>query len=640
VPLYAALWIFSIAAAGAPQAVWLEKLDVSKMSCGYGVATAGKTIQDGPLTLKGAVYTHGIGTHADSEWLLDLNRGALQFSATVGVDDETAGGGSVTFEVWCDGHKAADSGVLRGGDAPKKIEADVRGVRHLVLIVTSANDGNELDHADWADAALVLTPDATGLPAALKPGGEPPIAIAVEQRPEPRINHPRITGATPGRPFLFRIPATGEGPLSFSAANLPPGFILDAATGIITGALESAGAWDVAVTVSNTLGADTRAIRIVGGERQLALTPPMGWNSWYAHSVATDDAMVRQAADWMVKTGLAGHGYQYVNIDDCWQAGRAPDGTILTNRKFPDMRALADYIHARGLKFGIYSSPGPKTCTGYTGSLGHEQQDVDTYCAWGVDYVKYDWCSYSEIATDDAIETLQAPYRLFRNCLDLASRDIVYSLCQYGQGDVWTWGADVGGNLWRTTGDMGTSWNAVAAIGFGQHGRERYAGPGHWNDPDMLVVGAMGWGNNISETTLTPNEKIAYVSLWALLAAPLLISADLARLDAFTLALLTNDEVLAVNQDPLGRQAFRRAANGATEVWAKEMADGRMAVGLFNRGPVAAAVTLRWRDLGLAGRQPLRDLWRQAPVEASEDGYTTQVPGHGTVLLGVGTPRP
>lgn len=636
-PVHAIAILLAVFAAGeSPQHVWLETLDVTKMSCGYGIATAGKTIQDAPLTLKDVVFVHGIGTHADSEWLLDLKQGALQFSAMVGVDDETAGGGSVTFEVWCDGRKAAESGLMRGGEAPKRLEADVRGVRHLVLIVTSANDGNDLDHADWADAALVLEPAAAVMPAALKPGGEPPIAIATGRRPEPRINHPRITGATPGRPFLFRIPATGDEPLSYTAINLPPGLVLDSATGILTGALDSPGTWDVSVTAANALGADTASLRIVGGERQLALTPPMGWNSWYAHSVATDDAMVRQAADCMVKTGMAGHGYQYINIDDCWQAGRDANGAILTNRKFPDMKALADYIHARGLKFGIYSSPGPKTCTGYTGSMGHEQQDVDTYCAWGVDYVKYDWCSYSEIAKDDALETLQAPYRLFRTCLDIASRDIVYSLCQYGQGDVWTWGADVGGNLWRTTGDMGVSWNAVAAIGFGQNGRERYAGPGHWNDPDMLVVGAMGWGNNISETTLTPNEKIAYVSLWALLAAPLIISADLSRLDPFTLALLTNDDVLAVNQDPLGRQASRRAAEGATEVWAKELADGRLAVGLFNRGPVAAPVTARWQDLGLTGRQPLRDLWRQTPLESAEGRYTVQVPGHGAMLLTVG----
>lgn len=354
------------------------------------------------------------------------------------------------------------------------------------------------------------------------------------------------------------------------------------------------------------------------------------------------------AADWMVKSGLAAHGYQYINIDDAWEGDRDATGEIETNKKFPDMKALADYVHAKGLKFGIYSSPGPKTCAGYTGSVDHEQQDANTYAAWGVDYLKYDWCSYSQIAKDASLGELQKPYRAMRAALDAlplrdalpgrdaCGRDIVFSLCQYGMGEVWKWGADVGGNLWRTTGDIGDTWNSMSRIGFDQQGKDAYAGPGHWNDPDMLVVGNVGWGPNIRPTVLKPNEQITQITLWCILAAPLLLGCDLARLDPFTLALLTNDEVLDVNQDPLGAQGTRRAQTAWSEVWAKPLSDGTHAVALFNKGPIRADVRVLWRDLGLSGRQRVRDLWRQQDLDPAEDAFTASIPGHGAVLVRIG----
>ena len=226
-------------------------------------------------------------------------------------------------------------------------------------------------------------------------------------------------------------------------------------------------------------------------------------------------------------------------------------GVIQTNEKFPDMKALADYVHSKGLKLGIYSSPGPKTCAGFAASYQNEEQDASTYASWGIDYLKYDWCSYGGIAKDGSLAELQKPYRVMRDALDECGRDIVYSFCQYGMGDVWKWGAEVGGNCWRTTGDINDSWGSMSGIGFGQDGHEKYASPGHWNDPDMLVVGKVGWGPNLHPTGLTPNEQMTHISLWCLLSSPLLIGCDLSDMDQFTLDLLTNDEVLDVNQDPL-----------------------------------------------------------------------------------------
>jgi alpha-galactosidase len=378
----------------------------------------------------------------------------------------------------------------------------------------------------------------------------------------------------------------------------------------------------------------------VGGQHKLALTPPMGWNSWNCWAGAVSDKRVREAADAMVGSGLAARGFQYVNIDDCWEDKRAADGEIRSNANFPDMKALADYVHSKGLKLGIYSSPGPKTCAGFVASWKHEQQDANTYAKWGVDYLKYDWCSYGELVHNPDREALIKPYRVMRAALDNCNRDILFSFCQYGMGDVWTWGAETGGNCWRTTGDIGDVWDSMAGIGFSQAGHERYAGPGHWNDPDMLVVGKVGWGPSLHKTHLKPNAQMTHISLWCLLAAPLLIGCDMTQMDDFTLALLTNSEVLAVNQDPLGKQAAPvLRVKDKSEVWARPLADGTMAVGLFNRGKEATSIKVTWADLKLSGPQAVRDLWMRKDLGSLADGYEATVPPRGVVLLKVGQPK-
>jgi alpha-galactosidase len=357
--------------------------------------------------------------------------------------------------------------------------------------------------------------------------------------------------------------------------------------------------------------------------QEQAKTPPMGWNSWNHFAEKITDAIVRQQADAMVSSGMRDAGYTYINIDDTWEAGRDADGRILTNEKFPDMKALADYVHSKGLKLGIYSSPGPKTCAGYEGTFGHEAQDARTYAAWGIDYLKYDWCSARKQGLDPV---MQQTYRKMHDALQATGRPIVYSLCQYGDQQVWRWGASVGGNLWRTTGDIEDRWESMATIGFGQNGLEKYAGPGHWNDPDMLEVGNGGMNNE---------EYKTHFSLWAMLAAPLLAGNDLTKMTPETIAILTNKEVIAVDQDPAGKQGYRVAQEGPFEVWMRPLADGSKAVGLFNRFHAPAAMTVRFADIGVKGPAAVRDLWAHQDLGTFTDAFSATVPRHGVVLVRV-----
>lgn len=356
----------------------------------------------------------------------------------------------------------------------------------------------------------------------------------------------------------------------------------------------------------------------------LARTPPMGWNSWNKFAGKVNDAVVRSMADAMVSSGMSKAGYTYINIDDTWQGPRNSKGNITSNLKFPDMKALADYVHSKGLKIGIYSSPGPKTCAGYEGSYGHEQQDAQTYAAWGYDYLKYDWCSAGGIYKND---DMQAVYQKMGDALLKTDRPIVFSLCQYGLDDVWKWGAKVGGNLWRTTGDISDNWHRMETIGFNQFAIAPYIKPGHWNDPDMLEVGNGG---------MTQDEYRTHMSLWALLAAPLLAGNDLHTMSNETKEILMNHEVIAIDQDAAGKPAKPVSPVGATVVAARPLADGSTAVGLFNRGAQPAKVRVNWDSLDLADKRlHVRDLWKHQTVAAAKDYYSAVVPSHGVVLLKV-----
>jgi hypothetical protein len=463
-----------------------------------------------------------------------------------------------------------------------------------------------------------------------------PYILTPYVRAKPQINGPDVFGERPGAPFLYKIPATGHKPLTFKADSLPAGLTLDAATGIITGMLNQKGDYHVVFTVRNRLGFAKKKFTIKIGD-VIGLTPALGWNSWNAFGLSVTDAKVRVAAK-TIADKLSAHGWTYVNIDDGWEAPqRAASGEIVSNEKFPDMKGLSDYVHSLGLRFGIYSSPGPRTCGGYLGSYQHEEQDAKTYADWGIDYLKYDWCSYGEIAPKQpSLDDYKKPYQVMRAALDKVNRDIMFSFCQYGMGDSWNWAGEVGGNSWRTTGDITDTWKSMSDIGFHQQAEQPHARPGHFNDPDMLVVGKVGWGDSQHNTRLTPDEQYTHISLWSLLSSPLLIGCDLGKLDSFTLNLLTNDEVLAISQDALGKEAKEIFKNDDYCVYVKELEDGSKAVGIFNISGKYQTINLTWASLGLGGYTKVRDVWRGKYLITNNKTFKTSVPSHGVELVRLG----
>jgi len=469
----------------------------------------------------------------------------------------------------------------------------------------------------------------------------------------PRINGPRVYGCRPGHPFLYRIPCTGQRPIRFSARGLPPGLALNQDTGIITGAApRRSGDYQVTLQARNARGVAERKFKIVAGDH-LALTPPMGWNHWYTYYNRISDKLFRSAADTMIASGMADFGYQYVNIDDCWMtkpgsddpmlSGPARDasGAIRPNRNFPDLKALTDYIHGSGLKAGIYTSPGPQTCGRYEGSYGHEETDARQFAEWGFDFLKYDWCSYGNIAPRPTLEDRQKPYAKMGAILKSLDRDIVFNLCQYGQGEVWKWGGAVGGQCWRTTGDLGlangTRLPGFYHIGLSNAAHWEYAGPSRWNDPDYILIGFFGNARSQDAppqpTSLTPGEQYSYMSMWSLMAAPLFYSGDLSRLDDFTLNVLCNAEVIDVDQDPLGRQARIVRRSEEELILAKPMEDGSMAIGLFNLSENRRTVSVSWQELGVKGRQRTRDVWRQSDLAAAEGRLAAEIAPHGVSFV-------
>lgn len=414
---------------------------------------------------------------------------------------------------------------MRLGDQAKRVDVPLDGVKQLLLLVRDGGDGTGWDHADWAEACLLTK---GGRPVAISAPMEPKRLRTPPFPDAPEIHGPKVYGCRPGHEFIYRIPTTGKRPMEFRAVGLPSSIRLDERNGILRGTAPPAGVYEVELIAKNEVGSDRRLFRIVSGE-SLALTPPMGWNHWYAHYNRVTDEIIREAATIMVKSGMADVGYQYVSIDDCW--ARAPryadpkrtgplrdeDGTILPNAYFPDMKALTDYIHSLGLKAGIYTSPGPRTCAGFAGSYGHEEQDARTFAEWGFDLLKYDWCSYGQTLQKPwKPEDYRRPYRLMGSILRRLDRDIIFNLCQYGMNRVWEWGREVGGHSWRTGGDLGFELDRVFEVALRNAELGAWNGPGGWNDPDYIQIGYVGDARGLGEPRpcpLSPNEQYSFFSL-------------------------------------------------------------------------------------------------------------------------------
>lgn len=492
-------------------------------------------------------------------------------------------------------------------------------------------------------------------------GSFPQMGVLTPQaKAEPRINGARIFGVRPGHPVLWRIPVTGERPMTVEVTGLPAGVVYDEKTHSLAGSTIVRGDHEFTVTAKNAKGTATRWMTLSVGDR-LCLTPPMGWNSWNCWGQDVTDARMRKAADAMVATGLADHGWNYIVVDDCWRtrptekeagfarpgwigdkahmygAARFPDGTPKTNAAFPDMKAMADHIHGLGLRAGLYSVPSEVACCYTFGSWKYEAKDAETWAKWGYDLVKYDWCYGDRQYAGTAPTRRQWQFNGYRKMGDLLAkqpRDIVYNVCNYGLNNVTEWARAAGGHYWRTNDDVKDSWTLLIKSIDANLKVADAAGPGGWNDPDMLVIGPMR-SNGFTKSRLTPNEQYTHMSLWAIQAAPLFIGCDMERLaqDPLAWSFLTNDEVIDIDQDELGKVGRRVVHTKDYDVWARPLVDGSWAVALFNRTWEPRSITAVFKDFGAAGRLVVRDVWAQKDLGALDDQFTTEVYGHATRLF-------
>ena len=578
---------------------------------------------------------------------IPLGEGAETFDAMLGVSCHTKVDSGACFKVI-----APDGKVLWEKEGAKKGEkhfahADIRGLDSVTLEVS----GEAGVLAGWANTSFIYV-DGKYPPNDVRNHSPQLGVLTPPERPEPRVNGPAVYGVRPGHPIIFRVPVTGERPMKLKVESPKlkvesgrgrEGLFFDPDARIVTGSIKEPGEYPVTIVAENARGKAERTLTFKVGEK-ISLTPAMGWNSWNCFSWNVTAEKVRAAADALVSSGLAEHGWAYVNIDDFWQnkpssgdktlqgPERGEDGSINSNARFPDMKGLADYIHSKGFKAGLYSSPGPTTCGGCAGSYQHEAQDAKTYADWGYDYLKHDWCSYSGVATGEGLERAMRPYRIMGDALRAQNRDIVFSLCQYGNDNVSTWGAKVGGNSWRVTGDVFDRWTSIANAINKLKKVWQDSAPGEWNDPDMLCIGPMCW-NAFKGSRLAPNEQYTHISMWALAASPLMIGCDMTKFDEFTLSLLRNDEVIAIDQDPLGKAAACIVDKGMYEIWARPLADGSIAVGLFNKGLKEAELVFDMAAAGMEGEWAVRDCWRQKDEGAVKGVYKTSVYGHATHLV-------
>ena len=619
----------------ATETVWLDEAGVwDRMSAGHGrswVCTNGQKMVMGS-------FTRGVGTCAPSALYLAVNGNAVSFEATVG-QLYSPNRSKLTFRVYRERELAFETPVLDATSGPHRIKVDLSGARWVKLEA----HGVEYPYSGtsvWGDARFEMKRGTRPADiATLSPQLgilTPPAGAA------PRINGPACFGVRPGNPVIYRVPVTGTRPMSIAVGGLDApgleGLSFDAASQTISGRVAKPGEYPLTFRASNASGAAEKRFRLVVGEK-IALTPPLGWNSWNAFADTVTAKIVMETADVMARLGLGDHGWTYLTIDDGWQISfksgkprRDGQGRPLSNELFPDMKALADYVHARGFKIGLYSSPGPRTCAGYEGSWMHEFADAKTYAQWGYDYLKHDWCSYGEVAFGEGVERWMYPYLVMGRALRESGRDIVHSICEYGRENVSAWGAAALGQCWRTTGDKFDFWEDVVTAMEAHESLWRYAGPGAWNDADMMLVGSTHWSRH-KGTRLTPNEQYTHVSMWAMLAAPMMIGCDLREVDPFTLSLLTNDEVLDVSQDARGAAAAKIQGGDDWSCWVRPLDDGSIAAALVNLSPYVQDVPFDLKAAGLLGTWSVRDLWRQRDEGRVTGGYRAQVPGHATHLV-------
>lgn len=649
------LFVFPVVHAQQTSKLWLDDLVIQTYSEGIPGVNAKMNGGGDSIRIAGKVFKRGIGVQATSILSFYLKGNATEFSATVGVDDQGNQFLPHQFYVVADGKVLFASGDMKYGDKPKSFTVDLRGVQRMGLLVKVNDQGYTKVYSNFADAQITMIGDTK--PMNIPNDGERYI-LTPASKPSPRINTAPVFGVTSGNPFLFTIVATGEKPMQFAVDHLPKGLTLDSKTGIITGKLMEKGNHEIVLKAQNQLGKSQKSLLIKVGDT-ISLTPPMGWNGWNSWARQIDGGKVIASAKAMVKMGLKDHGWNYVNIDDAWQGNRAGKyNAMQANEKFPNFKEMIDEIHGMGLKLGVYSTPWITSYAGYIGGSSNfengafpdsiknnkrsfryigkyrfEKEDALQMADWGVDFLKYDW--RLEVPSAERMSI----------ALKQSGRDIIYSLSNSAPfSDVNDWVRI--SNMYRTGPDIRDSWHGLYRCTFTLDKWGPYGGPGHWNDPDMMILGNVTTGTDMHPTRLTPDEQYSHISLFALLSAPLLIGCPIEQLDAFTLNLLTNDEVIDIDQDPLGKSARLIADEGGVQTWLKPMQDGSYAVGFFNTDDYGKLPQsfFRWgtekpknfnvtfAKLGLKGKWRVQDVWRQKNLGVKESSFTSIIPHHGVMM--------
>lgn len=654
------LWTLFGSCSEKKSSVWIDDLPMVSFSEGIRPVNAKGSYVKDTIRIAGVSYPRGFGSITTAVFPFCLNGNGLRFTAEVGVDDKGNKEIPIRFYVVGDKKVLFESGEMRVGDPAKKIDLNIRGIRRLGLLATDAIGGlkNKMTYCDWANARLEMVVDS--LPQ-MVPNNDEKMILTPKPSLMPRINSPKIYGATPGNPLLYTIAATGQRPMRFGADQLPSGLHLDPGSGIISGKVSRKGSYSVTLKASNEVGEAIGNLTICIGDT-ISLTPPMGWNGWNSWAEKLDREKVIASAEAMVSKGLNNHGWSYINVDDSWQGFRGGKlNALQPNEKFPKIKEMVDYIHSLGLKAGIYSTPYVYSYAGYPGASSDfekggerhqplkknrissgpigkfrfETNDALQMAEWGFDYLKYDW-------RIDVKST-----ELMSQALKKSGRDVIFSISNNAPFEKAADWARLT-NAWRTGPDIRDSWPSLYPLAFTIDQWAPFAGPGHWNDPDMMILGNVSMGPTaMHPTRLTPDEQYSHVSIFSLLAAPLLIGCPIEQLDDFTLNLLTNDEVIAVNQDPLGKPGRLISDQAGIQAWAKPLEDGSIAVGLFNTADFGKtpASYFRWGDetaknytldfskLGLNGKYRLRDLWRQTDLGEFEGSFNTDVRHHGVVMI-------
>ena len=639
--------------------IWLDDLPIQTFSEGMRPVSAKTNYSHDTIRIKDTRFTRGIGAQSPCVLAFLLNGHAKRFTAVVGADDLGNKEIPLSFFVVGDRKVLFEAREMNIGDAGIKLDIDLTGIQRLGILITDHVGGvtNKKTYGNWADARLEMMENF--VPEYI-PNTDEKYILTPQPKSSPRINSPKIFGVTPGNPFMYTIATTGARPMQFSADNLPKGLSLSAQTGIITGNIKQAGNYQVKLHAKNKFGEASQILRIQIGDT-IALTPPIGWNGWNAWEASLDRGKVMASADAMVSKGLRDHGWSYINIDDSWQGIRTgPDTSLQPNDKFPDIKGMVDHIHNLGLKAGIYSTPYIASYGGYVGAssdlpaggetreqiaknkqpfhkIGNyqfENNDARQMAAWGFDFLIYDW--RIDIPSTERMS----------KALKKSGRDIVYSLSNnalFEKAGDWARLA----NMYRTGPDIKDSWTSLFLTTFTLDKWAPYSGHGHWADPDMMIVGEVAIGPVLHPTRLTPDEQYSHISIFSLLAAPMLIGCPIERLDSFTLNLLANDEIIEINQDPLGKPARLVVNENGIQVWLKPMEDGSYAAGLFNIDGYGTTPEsyFRWGDekprnfefdfasLGLKGKWKLRNVWKQKEEGVFSNFFKTSIRYHGVVML-------